>query len=77
MSLKKIISSPITKEEKGSYKNFNASPQSHERINLLAELCGASNIQVLHNITKAFFKENEDEIKGLIAMKQNKLNELF
>lgn len=77
MSLKKIINSPIPSNEKGNYKNFNATPRCHERINLLAELCETSNVQVLDNIIKAFFKDHEDEIKRLIVLRKSKLDELF
>ena len=77
MSLKEVLSKPIPKSEKNMNKVMYTSENIHSKINLLSELLGVTKYQALNNIITVFIKDNESEIKDLIALKRNQLDQLF
>lgn len=77
MSLKEILSKPIPKSKKNILKVVHTSEDIHAKVSLLSELLGITKSQALNNIITLFIKDNEDEIKDLITLKKEQLDQLF
>lgn len=77
MSLKKILKTPISKEEKLSKKSLYTSERIHSRISMLAEIYGCTKSEILTNIIDDFFRNNEEEIKEGIIIRRNMIDNMF
>lgn len=77
MSLKEILSKPIPKSKKNILKVVHTTEDIHAKVSLLSELLGITKSQALNNIITLFIKDNEDEIKDLITLKKEQLDQLF
>ncbi len=76
MSLKKILTATLENEEKLS-KVLYSSESTHQKISLLANIFDTTKNQIVENIIRNFFSENNEEIKDRITLKKQQLDDIF
>lgn len=76
MSLKKILTATLENEEKLS-KVLYSSESTHQKISLLANIFDTPKNQIVENILRNFFSENNEEIKDRIILKKQQLDNIF